>query len=157
MKLVNGELVPLSDWDIADLAARQAPPLADLKAARRSAVSALLDAKLAAGYPHNFGGEIGTKVLQTRDIEDRTNWLTSQAAYSAAVAGGAGAVMGANFRSEDNVNITLSYQDGLDVLLAMAAWGAAHYARSWALKDEIAAAEDEAALAGIDIESGWPG
>ena len=126
------------------------------KRAKRDAVSALIDAKLSGGYVHNFGEPFGEKRLQTRNIEDRTNWLTSQASYSAAVAGGAGAIMGAAFRSEDNVNITLSYADGLDVLLAMAGWGAAHYARSWALKDLITAAEDEAALEAIDIESGWP-
>jgi hypothetical protein len=37
----------------------------------------------------------------------------------------------------------------------MAQWGAAKYAKSWALKDAIAEAADEAALDAIDIESGW--
>jgi hypothetical protein len=94
--------------------------------------------------------------LQTRNVDDRTNWLSSQASYSAAVAGGVGAFLRANFRTEDNVNIVLSYADGLNVLLAMAGWGAAHYARSWELKDAIAATEDEMGLNAIDIESGWP-
>lgn len=132
-------------------------PIAERKAAKKAAVAALIETKLAAGYPHDFGGAIGVKVLQTRDLRDQTNWLVSQASYSAAVAGGAGAVMGANFRTEDNININMSYADGLNVLLAMAAWGAAHYARSWALKDAIAAAVDDAALDAIDIDSGWPG
>jgi hypothetical protein len=94
--------------------------------------------------------------LQTRNVDDRTNWLVSQASYSAAVAGGFGAVMGANFRTEDNVNITLSYAAGLNVLLAMAAWGVAHYARSWELKDVMTAASDDAAISAIDIDGGWP-
>lgn len=153
-RMVNGLIVPMSPEEIAEA---EAVKFAVRKASKRAAVSALLDTKLAAGYPHDFGGEIGTKVLQTRDIHDRTNWLVSQASYGAAVAGGAGAIMGANFRTEDNVNVELSYADGLNVLLAMAAWGAAHYAWSWALKDAIAATEDEAALEAIDIDSGWPG
>ena len=158
---VPGLLTYDGEWDVADGDAYAAAvevmrPYAGQQAGKRSAVTALLDTKLAAGYPHDFGGEIGVKVLQTRDIHDRTNWLVSQASYGAAVAGGAGAVMGAAFRTEDNVNITLSYADGLNVLLAMAAWAAAHYARSWELKDAIADAADEAALDAIDITSGWP-
>jgi uncharacterized protein (DUF1684 family) len=128
---------------------------AENKAAKRAAVSALLAEKLTGGYTHDFGAPHGEKVLQTRDTDDQVNWLTSQAAYSAAVAGGAGATMGANFRTEDNVIITLSYSDGLAVLLSMAAWGQALYANSWALKDAIEAAADQAALDAIDIEAGW--
>lgn len=131
--------------------------LEERKERMRRAVAAELDKRLTAGYSHNFGGEIGVKILQTRNIDDRTNWMTSQASYSAAVAAGpeVAAVMGANFRTEDNVNIVLSYADGLNVLLAMAAWGAALYARSWELKDTITAAADDAALDAIDITSGW--
>lgn len=130
-------------------------PLADRKASMKAAVSALLAAKLTGGYTHDFGGSHGEKVLQTRDTDDQVNWLTSQAAYSAAIAGGAGATMGANFRTEDNVIITLSYSDGLAVLLAMAAWGQSLYANSWTLKDAIESASDHDDLDAIDINSGW--
>lgn len=126
------------------------------KAARKAAVSEILNARLSGGYTHDFGGDIGPKVLQTRNIEDRTNWLTSQASYSAAVAMGAGAVVGAKFRTEDNVNVELSYAAGLQVLLAMASWGADQYGYSWALKDQILAAADEAVLDAINIAAGWP-
>ena len=149
--IVEGE-VDLTPEEIAEIEAERVP---NLKAAKRAAVSALLDAKLSGGYEHDFGEPYGVKKLQTRNIEDRTNWLTSQASYGAAIAAGAGAVMGANFRTEDNININLSYSDGHAVLLAMAQWGAAKYAKSWALKDAIAEAADEAALDAIDIESGW--
>lgn len=133
-----------------------APTLADLKTAKKAAVNAKVNTILSGGYNHDFGGEIGVKVLQTRDADDRINWLTSQAAYSAAVMSGSGAVMGASFRTEDNVDITLSYADGLNVLLAMAAWGADVYAASWALKTAIASAADAAALDAIDIDANWP-
>lgn len=146
------------EWGVANQDAYDALVATRLEAkkrAKRAAVTALLDAKLTGGYPHDFGAPYGTKVLQTRNIEDRTNWLTSQASYSAAIAAGAGAVMGANFRTEDNININLSYSDGLGVLLAMAGWGDGLYAKSWALKDAIDAAGDDATVDAIDIESGW--
>jgi len=155
-KLVDGVEMDMTVEEIAELAALRSLTIDHKKAAKRDAVSALLDAKLTAGYPYDFGAPHGVKALQTRDIHDRTNWLVSQASYAAAVAGEAGAVMGANFRTEDNFNIVLSYADGLNVLLNMAAWGALHYARSWELKDAIAAAADDAALEAIDIESEWP-
>ncbi|TPK15161.1 DUF4376 domain-containing protein [Mesorhizobium sp. B2-5-9] len=137
--------------------AAMVPTLDEAKAASRAAVTDRLTAILSAGYHHDFGDPHGVQVLQTRDNTDRINWLTSQAAYSAAVMSGAGAAPGATFRTADNVDIILSYADGHGVLLAMAAWGASQYANSWALKNAIAAAEDADALAAIDTASGWSG
>lgn len=94
-------------------------------------------------------------VLQTRNVTDRTNWLTSQAAYSAQVSAGNGSAMEASFRDADNVTVTVSYSDGLNTLLAMAAWGKALFQNSWSLKDQIAAAADKATLDAIDITTGW--
>ena len=88
--------------------------------------------------------------LQVRGVEDRTNWLTSQASYSAAVAAGAGDVVNASFRTVENETVTISYADGLNTLLGMAAWGAAILARSWAIKDAIATDAE------YDIDTGWP-
>jgi len=133
-----------------------APTLASLKATKKAAVNTIVSTTLSGGYSHDFGAPHGVKVLQTRDADDRINWLTSQAAYSAAVMGGAGAFEGANFRAEDNTDITLSYADGLNVLLSMAAWGASVYAASWVLKNAIEAAADEAALDAVDVNDGWP-
>ena len=118
-------------------------------------VSRIRDGYLAGGYSHDFGEPHGVKALQTRP-DDRTNWLTSQAAYSAAIAAGAGNMSGAVFRTEDNVTIGMTYMEGLTVLLAMAAWGQSVMARSWDIKDEIESATDETELAAVDIESGWP-
>lgn len=131
-----------------------AKTLDERKAEMKRQVSDLRDAKLTAGYAHDFGAE-GVHHLQTRDADDKLNWLTSQAAYSAAVAQGAGAMMGATFRSADNETFTVSYADGLAALLAMAAWGKAIYGRSWELKDAIEAAATHTALDAVDINSGW--
>ncbi len=144
-----------ADDDGVPVAVFEALPLEDMKAARIDAVNARLNAALTGGYTVESGTMSG-KVLQTRNLEDRTNWLVSQASYSAAVAGGMGAVEGATFRTADNDTFTVSFNEGLSVLLAMAAWGAACMGNSWALKDAIEAAEDGAALDAIDIEQGWP-
>lgn len=135
------------------------PPVADVLANRKEARRAEVSAKVAEIFGDGFvvpSGPMQGAVLQVRDSEDRTNWLTSQASYSTAVAMGHGDVVNASFRCADNTTHVVSYRDGLQALLAMAAWGAAVMARSWALKDEIAAAEDLITLDAIDVLAGWP-
>lgn len=134
--------------------------LADLdfamaKDAKKAAINAKLETVLTSGFVVTSGAMAGN-VLQTRNLEDRTNWLISQASYSAAVAMGRGAVEGATFRTTDNSTFTVSFSEGLSVLLAMAAWGAAAMNNSWSLKDAVATAEDLTALDAVDIEAGWP-
>lgn len=138
-----------------------APPsvlLSSLKQNKTEAVDAKRELVLSGGFtvPIEVSATLGDRVLQTRNQDDKTAWLTSQAAYQAAVLNGQGAFEGANFRPMDNITTTISYSEGLSVLLAMAAWGKAVYGRSWELKDAITSAEDNQALDAIDIESGWP-
>ncbi|WP_406858475.1 hypothetical protein ABEG18_12945 [Alsobacter sp. KACC 23698] len=154
-KMVDGEIVPLSDPEWAEYQAALTPSLDQLKAAKASAVDALRDGLLASGFSCDFGAA-GVHVLQTRGSDDRVNWLTSQAAYTAMVAAGQGDSPGAVFRSADNQTFTVTFSEGLQALLSMASWGAAVYRRSWELKDAVAAAADASALDVIDIAAGWP-
>ncbi|WP_374274421.1 hypothetical protein [Brevundimonas sp.] len=132
------------------------PSLDELRVARNAEVTAKREAVFQAGYTPATGGLAG-HTLQVRNIEDRANWLTSQASYSAAVAAGLGSQPGAVFRTATNETIILTYAEGLAVIVqGMAAWGQSIMARSWALKDEIDAAGDAATLALIDIDEGWP-
>lgn len=146
---VEVEGVWTQQWAIEPL------PLEEAKAMLRARIDARRDQCFADGFTP-ASGPLAGKTLQTRGAEDRTNWLTSQAAYSAAVAAGAGAVEDAAFRTADNETIVLSYADGLGVLLAMAGWGKAVMGNSWSLKDAVDAAEDVATLGAIDTEAGWP-
>ncbi|MFA7667194.1 MAG: hypothetical protein WCY32_13865 [Burkholderiaceae bacterium] len=139
-------------WTVRDKTSEE---LAEAKQAKRQAVTQKLASIFAGGFTPAIGPLAG-KTLQTRDMEDRTNWLTSQAAYSAAVAAGQGSEEGAVFRTAANETIATTYQNGLLTLLAMAAWGKAIMGHSWSLKDEIEAAQSFADLAAIDIEAGWP-
>ncbi len=135
------------------------PPLTleERKAAMRRDIDALRDQAFASGFTvSGTGTALDGHTLQTRHEDDKINWLTSQAAYAAAVAGGAGAVEGATFRTASNATVTLTYAQGLNVLLAMAAWGKAIMGTSWALKDDVAAAADRDDLDEIDITVGWP-
>lgn len=133
------------------------PPLtlAERKAALKADIEARAAQCFAAGFTPATGPLAG-HTLQVRDNDDRTNWLTSQAAYAAAVAAGAGALPEAVFRTTANVTVTVTYQDGLEALLAMAAWGKQVMGNSWALKDAVDAAADDAELDLIDIATGWP-
>lgn len=143
--------VPLTPEEIA----ARIPTLEQARNNKLAAVSAKLNAVLSGGFTVPTGAMAG-KVLQTRNLEDRTNWLISQASYSAAVACGQGAVEGAKFRTEDNETFTVTFAEGLNVLVAMAEWGASCMRPSWTLKDAIAAASDITALDAIDIDTGWP-
>lgn len=131
------------------------PGLAVLRADKAAGVNARRDALLSDGFTPSDGPLAG-KTLQTRDADDKLNWVTSQAAYSAAVAAGQGDAPVVKFRSADNTTIVVTISEGLAALLAMAAWGQSIMDRSWALKDAIAAAADQAALDAIDITAGWP-
>ena|SRR5687768_3537834 len=134
------------------------PPesLDELRRKKVDAVCSKWESVLSGGFtvPVDLSATLGGRVLQTRE-SDRAAWLTSQAAYQAAVTAGQGSVEGARFRPLDNMTTIVSYAEGLNVVLAMAAWGKNVYARSWELKDEISAA-DASTLDSIDVESGWP-
>ena len=115
----------------------------------RGQVEARAARAFAAGYAPSHPDFAGER-LQVRDAEDRTNWLTSQASYAAAVAAGAGDVLDATFRTMANRTIIVTYADGLQILLGMAAWGRDIMAVAWAKKDALAAGQS------IDIDDGWP-
>lgn len=107
------------------------------------------------GYPFHAGEVLGVQHLQTRNNTDRTNWLTSQNAYQAQIAAGNGAVEGVSIRTAENNTVTMTFQEGYDLLLGMAAWGAHMYQVSWAKKDAIRACTTQAELDAIDPTEGW--
>ncbi|HEX8446273.1 MAG TPA: hypothetical protein VF649_06630 [Sphingomonas sp.] len=138
------------DWRVTPIAADiLAARAAAAMAARRDAVDARAQRVFLGGYAPASPAFAGHR-LQLRDVDDKTNWLTSQISYSAAVAAGFGDVVDASFRTASNATITVTYQEGLDVLLGMAGWGRAILAHSWDLKDRIAAGTP------VDVEDGWP-
>jgi hypothetical protein len=122
--------------------------------------ASLVDAAASATFKRGYtpaSGPLAGHTLQVRDNEDRTNWLTSQASYMAAVAAGMGNVPGAVFRTMANETVTLTFAEGAQVLVSgMAVWGKSIMGHAWGLKDAIKAVETFEELEAIDIDSGWP-
>ncbi len=148
----NDELAAIG---VARVAAPE-PTLDDLRAAKNAEVTARRDAAFAQGFSPATGPLAG-HTLQVRNETDKINWLTSSVAYSAAVSAGAGAVPGATFRTMANETVMTTFAEAAQVIVVgMAQWGQAIMDHSWALKDQIDAAADEAALAAIDVDAGWP-
>lgn len=125
-----------------------------VKAELKNLVNEKLNQQFQNGFTVPFGTLEG-EVLQTRDVIDRTNWLTSQASYSAAVAMGYGEVANANFRTLADNTYTVTFNEGLSIILEMGKWGAHIMGNSWNLKDSIKNAETIEELKEIDIEGGW--
>lgn len=133
-----------------------APTLEELRAQANAAVNAKREAVFAAGFPVS-GGALDGQHLQLRNADDKANWLIVDKNARLAVAAGAGDVPLIPVRTLENQTITVTPNQALAVLADLEAWGQAVLARSWALKDQNDAAEDEAGLtAPADIEVGWP-
>ena len=134
-----------------------APPVASLparKAAMKAQVDALSLQYSEAGYGHDFG-EAGIHRLQTRE-QDRTNWLALAQDASLLVLTGNGHLSAGGIRTEANATIPVTGTQAQEAMLGMKAHLAMIMAHGWGLKDEIAEAEDHAALDAIDISGGWP-
>lgn len=122
----------------------------------RAAIDALYEAKTSAGYPHDFGGGHGVKVLQTRE-SDLPYWLALAQTASIQIGLGNGGEPHGAIRTADNTHIPVTASQALAAMLGMQSYLGQFLAASWAIKDEVAAAEDDAALDAIDINDGWPG
>ncbi len=150
-----------SDWELVEVAPevliiRQNIANQSRLVTFNNQVNARLQQAFLVGFPPSLPAFTG-KRLQVRDVEDRTNWLTSKSAYMDAIQAGHGAVVGASFRTMDNVTVTVSFTDGYSVLVEMAQWGRSIMANSWALKDAYRAAlEAGESTDGINIDAGWP-
>lgn len=142
-------------WAIAPSAETEATMLEIRKAELKADVVGALAAAFAAGFSP-ADGPLAGHTLQVRDQDDKTNWLTSQAAYAAAIAAGAGDLKAATFRTASNETVECTFAEGHQTLLDMAAWGRTLMARSWVLKDAVAGAADMVDLDQIDTSTGWP-
>ena len=145
-------------WQIADQAAldaRAAELLDTARAAKRDAVQAEADRRMNAGYAHDFGPPHGLLTLQTRE-PDRTNWLTVAQIARLRVDAEEPDFAMRPIRTAENVNVPITAAAALACMVAQQAHLGAVLEQSWALKDAIAAAPDQAALDAIDPTTGWP-
>lgn len=114
-------------------------------------------ARIATGFPYDFGGEYGIKTLQLRPgTDDRLNWTNAMVGYQLQVGIGNGDVQNAYIRTEDNTTVQITYSQALYALAAMLEWGNTHYRVVWDKKDAIERANDLQELKSIIIDGGWP-
>lgn len=131
-------------------------PLETMKVRRATDVTARRDQIIAGGVTIDFGGEVGPKVLQTATEYDRSNWLTILAAAQAFAAMGQGEEPMNPIRTLDNTMVPVTVNEAITHMLTMQSKLGQVWLHAATLKDAIAAAEDQAELDAIDIETGWP-
>lgn len=133
----------------------EAMTLADAKVMKRGEVNNYLQGQFLGGFTISSGPLAGS-VLDVRDDTDRTNWLTSKDAYRDAIAAGYGdAPDQAVFRTATNETVSCTFNEAFAALQAMASWGKGLMGKSWALKDQINALTDAAAVLAYDVAAQW--
>lgn len=128
--------------------------LGDLKAEKRAAVKEAQTSRFAAGWSHDFGSA-GTHRLDLRGADDKANWTLLLIKTQAMIGAGAGAAP-ISIRTADDAQITVPASTANAAMGQFLAWGEAMLKAKWDHDDAIASASDEAALAAIDVEAGWP-
>jgi|GEM_PF-3105928 len=132
---------------ILDLPLRRARLLASADGMR--------DALLAAGFAYDFGDGLGSRTLDTRNVEDLVNWHGVQATARSFVSDGVPATE-MDLIDADNAVFAVSAETVLAALGALTVWRSEIALAARAKKDAIEAAGTEDALAAIDLETGWP-
>lgn len=124
-------------------------------------IEAKADEQLAAGFPCTIQGN--AEHLQTRDADDKANWLATMFACQGKIAIGQGdQPCPLPIRTTSNTTYALTASDAFTLVEAGQAWVAGTMKRSWDLKDAVAtvaASSDDdiqPALDAIDITAGWP-
>lgn len=125
------------------------------KRGRAADVNARRDIAIGGGYQHNFGGTAGIRTLDQRSESDAINWLGLKSLADSLIAAGSGA-QAMQIRDAADETFSASANVVSSAMVAMAEWRSAIMSHSWTLKDQISAAVDEAAIAAIDVETGWP-
>ncbi len=136
-------------WSTADR------PLATVKAERAAEINAARDAKLAAGCLYPFPDQNGT--ITFRDPGEMIRYGELRLMAQAMVDGGNGsAEFPAPFRDQENVDHTITAQQLLDAMTAGRDWFMSTWVYASGLKNAVAACETLAAVAAVNVASGWP-
>jgi hypothetical protein len=135
------------------LASIPQPTLNDLKSSRIAAVDAKADVLLSTGYPHASDQHIS--------LTDGSRTDLGAMATTAALAVAGTVPWPESYQQGwitiENTRIPLpTPADGIALAAPVGAYYAGIRQNGRSLKDTILAAEDEAALAVIDVENGWP-
>lgn len=131
-------------------------PIDSLKAYLKSNVESTKNNLFQQGYPHDFGGAVGVKYLQTRNDTDRTNWSGVAQAAKYYIDAGQGAATMNPIRTSDNTMVPLNANDSFALMLSLQSYLGQIYTNAWNLKDAIESATTVNDLKAINLNSGWP-
>lgn len=123
------------------------------KIEKKSSVEVKRDALLKTGYTFTFEEQILT--LQTRDDEDRINWLGILNASTSMVMASKGDDL-TKIRTAENVVITLSFSAAQILMLQTLAYQSSIYESSWTHKDDVDKLTALEEVLAYDVETGWP-
>jgi len=107
------------------------------------------------GFAYDFGKPYGVLHLQMRNDSDKANWLVARMNMNDAIMAGYGDERIAPIHTAENITVMVTPKEGVNVLVAMNAWGMHLYSKSWEKKAEIRALESEDALNDYDVTEGW--
>ena len=151
---VDGVLRRMTPAEIAALT----PPLAERQARLRERVNAIRDLRMRSAFL--FAGH---RFDYDSDSRKRITGAAALAGFAMTIGGKApddlywhGGETPFTWIAADNAFVQMDAQTVFAFGQAAGAWESAHIFHARGLKDAIDLAEDDAALAAIDIESGWP-
>lgn len=132
-------------------------PLADRKDDMREKLRETYNAKLWAGYSHDFGAGLGGVHMLDTSPETKSEWLDYRNACKELIDAGQGSsVMTLPIRTKANVDLAVRANQGMSAMQGMRSREGAHISHARALGDQIRAAQTHAALDAIDLNAGWP-
>ena len=118
----------------------------------KSEIDEKRDTLLKSGYHFTFENQL--LFLQTRDDEDRINWLGVLNAATVMVMSGKGSDL-TKIRTGENVTIEIPYSQVQVLMLQTLGYQSSIYEAAWKYKDSLKDMTLEQVLS-YDIESGWP-
>lgn len=141
-------------WVVVDFNEEEIATLTlSVKQQKKQQIDAKRDTLLKGGYHFTHEGQELT--LQTRDDEDRINWLGILNAATAMIMAGAGDSL-TKIRTAENVTITITFSQAQLLMLQTLNYQSSLYGSAWDHKDalELLTALEE--VTAYDVESGWP-
>lgn len=154
---LDGILLDMSPADVAALEASR-PSFAERQALLKEQVNAIRDSRVR--QPFGFGEH---RYDYDSDSQKRITGAAALAGFALTIGGKAPDDLywhdGATpftWIAADNAFVQMDAQTVFALGQAAAAWESAHVFAARGLKDAIDLAEDDAALAAIDITQGWP-
>lgn len=141
-------------WEIVELDEEEIAALTlSTKEQKKQQIESKRDTILKAGF--HFTHEEKDLSLQTRDDEDRINWLGVLNASSAMIMAGAGDSP-TKIRTAENEIITLTYSQAQLLMLQTLNYQSSVYESAWHHKDALDLLTTLEEVTAYDVESGWP-